>query len=144
MEMWHYWIIAGLILLIVEIFTPAFVLGSFGIGCFIAGIAAGLDLSVYWQIFIFSAGTLLIFFTIRPLFLRYLKPKGEAERTNTDALAGLKAIVIEDIDNDRSVGRVKIGGEDWRAVSADDSRIQKDLPVRVLRVDGSKVIVEKI
>ena len=144
MELWHYWVIAGLLLLIVEIFTPAFVLGSFGIGCFIASITAYLQFSIYWQIFVFCVGTLLIFFTIRPLFIKYLLPETKKEKTNVDALAGQRALVLEQINNLHGKGRVKIGGEDWRAISDDGSEIEVNAVVEIIKVDGSKVIVARV
>ncbi|MBL7052235.1 MAG: NfeD family protein, partial [Candidatus Marinimicrobia bacterium] len=43
MEIHHYWIIFGIILMIAEIFTPGFLLASFGIGAFGGSLFAYLD-----------------------------------------------------------------------------------------------------
>ena len=98
---------------------------------------------LYIQLIVFSAGTLLVFFTIRSLFMKYVFPHSEQVPTNTAALVGKTAIVLEAIDNDRGSGRVKIGGEDWRAIAADDELIEVNARVQVLKVEGAKVIVKK-
>jgi hypothetical protein len=35
LELWHLWVIAGLALFIIEIFTPGFVMGVFGVACLV-------------------------------------------------------------------------------------------------------------
>ena len=144
MEAWHYWLIAGLLLIILEIFTPGFVLASFGIGCFAAGLSASFGMSFYFQIFLFSAGTLLVFFGIRPLFKKYLLPPRVEEPTNVAALEGKSGRVTETVDNNNDSGRVKIGGEDWRAVAEDNQVYKEGETVQTIRVEGTKVFVKKV
>ncbi|TFH02308.1 MAG: NfeD family protein [Calditrichales bacterium] len=144
MSFWYYWLAAGIILIIIEIFTPGFVLASFGIGCLLAAIAAGLGLSVYFQIIAFCVGTIVVFFGIRPLYKKHLLPEADREPTNIEALRGQKARVIETIDPDKDSGRVKIGGEDWRAVCPDHLILPVGELVEVVRIEGVKAIVKKI
>ena len=69
-EAWHLWFIAGIALIIAEIFAPGFVLGCLAIGC-IGGIVAdlfGASLSV--QIIASSVLALICFLTIRPIVLK--------------------------------------------------------------------------
>jgi len=40
-------------------------------------------------------------------------------------------------------GRVKIGGEEWKAKSVNDEIIDKNSPVVILGVEGNKVLVKK-
>ncbi len=37
-EAWHIWLIVGIVLMVIEIFTPSFVAGSFGIGSILTSI----------------------------------------------------------------------------------------------------------
>ena len=46
MEIYHYWIIAGIILLIIEIFTPGFLMACLGLGALFAGLAAWNEIAV--------------------------------------------------------------------------------------------------
>ena len=144
MSLWYYWLAAGIILIIIEIFTPGFVLASFGIGCLLAAIADGLGLSIYFQIIAFCVGTIIVFFGIRPLYKKHILPEGEREPTNIEALRGQKARVLETIDPDKDTGRVKIGGEDWRAVCPDPIVFQVGELVEVVRIEGVKAIVKRI
>ena len=141
---WYYWLTLGILMIIIEIFTPGFVLASFGIGCLLAALGSFLGFNIYIQITLFCIGTLFVFFTIRPLYKKHILPEKDQEPTNVDALKGQQARVIEKIDHDQDSGRVKIGGEDWRAVAEDGSTIETGEMVKVLRIEGVKAIVRKI
>jgi membrane protein implicated in regulation of membrane protease activity len=52
--------------------------------------------------------------------------------------------VIETIQPSARAGRVKIGGEDWRAVTDDESNLEVGRKVRIKGIDGNKVVVERI
>ncbi len=144
MELWHIWIIIGVILLIVEIFTPGFVVATFGIGCLFAAIPAALEWHFLWQLLIFSVATFLSFLFVRPFYMKYLFPEEEQIPTNVDALVGQQAMVLEEINNLKNTGRVKVGGEDWKAISKDDSIIPSESKVKIVAIDGVKLIVEKL
>ena len=144
MDTWYYWLAFGIILIIIEIFTPGFVLASFGIGCLFAAFGAFLGFNIYLQILLFCLGTLIVFFAIRPLYKKHILPEKDREPTNVDALKGKQARVIEKIDHSQDSGRVKIGGEDWRAVTEDNSVIEVGEHVEVMRIDGVKAVVRKV
>jgi membrane protein implicated in regulation of membrane protease activity len=71
MEIHHYWIIFGIVLMIAEIFTPGFLLASFGIGAFGGSLFAYWDYAFKVQLFVFSIITMVVFFGIRPLYNKY-------------------------------------------------------------------------
>lgn len=86
--------------------------------------------------------TLLLIFT-RPAAAKFMNQK--IERTNVDSLIGKHAVVTETVDNLKGTGRVLISGVDWKARSGDESLIlHQDEVVKVSRVDGVKLIVNKI
>ena len=64
--------------------------------------------------------------------------------TNVNSLIGKKAIVIQDIDNLKSTGQVKIGGEIWSAQSESNDIISKDTEVEIVKIDGVKLIVRLV
>lgn len=59
--------------------------------------------------------------------------------TGTKAMIGAEADVAEDIDKE---GKVFLKGEYWKAVS--DQPVKKGARVRIIRVDGLRLIVEEI
>ncbi|MCC8088262.1 MAG: NfeD family protein [Rikenellaceae bacterium] len=143
MDIWQIWIIAAIILFIVEVLTPSFFAAGIGIGCLVAGIAAIFIPEVWAQLIIFSVGVLLGFIYIRPLVLKYLHRKDNTINTNVDALIGRTGRVSVTIDNSAGQGRVMIDGDDWKAVSAEGSIIPEGSCVEVLRVDSIILTVRK-
>ncbi len=144
MELWYLWILLGVIFLIIEIFTPGFIVGTFGLGCFVAAIPAYFQAHFWWQIFAFTVATVFLFLTIRPLYLKYLYPQQKQIPTNVDALIGQIGIVEEPIEVLSGKGRVKLKGEDWKASSQKAEHIGAGQKVRVNAVEGVTLIVEPI
>ena len=142
LETWHIWVFAGLVLWIIEIFTPGFVIGVFGTACFIVAPFAGAGVTFEIQLLIFGIATAAISLGIRPLILRHFYGGGAKIKTNVDALVGKAGLVTEAVDNELATGRARIGGEDWRAVTADDSRLEVGEKVTVKGIDGCKLVVE--
>jgi membrane protein implicated in regulation of membrane protease activity len=62
--------------------------------------------------------------------------------TNVAALVGKKAIVIKEIAP-FSFGRVKVGGEDWAAISENNATITEGKVVVVTGWEGVKLIVRE-
>jgi len=141
---WHLWVIVGILLFIAEIFTPGFVLASFGIGCLFSALAAGIGLSLKMQILGFIVGTLVAYFTVRPFFTRYCYKSSPDVKTNVDALIGKIGRVTETISLEVGTGRVLVGGDDWRAVSVENTIIPERSPVEVVRVQGTTVYVRPV
>ncbi len=90
-----------------------------------------------------AAGSLLAFFTIRPLWMRYLT-KTKDVKTNAEALIGRVGVVSEDINAQGNMGRVAIDGDDWKAVSEDGSVIESGSHVEVLKRDSIVLTVKSI
>mgnify|MGYP000396418827 CR=1 FL=1 len=142
---WQFWVVTAVVLFIVEIFTPGFFIATFGIGALCTVVAALITDNLNIQLLVFAVSTTLTYVYIRPLAKKYFFKKQPETATNVDALVGKKAKVIETIDPINSKGRIKlIGGEDWKALSNDESIIEKDAIVEITAVDGAKVIVKKI
>ena len=136
MEIWHYWIICGILLWIWEIFTPGFVVGVFGLGCFAGGLASLLGASLNWQIAAFALMSLLGFVLIRPFFLKYMDRGDKSAGIGVRALIGKQGVVVKAPEGTDEVGRVKLGGEVWRAQAVDGSELSLDQRVTVMSVEG--------
>ena len=83
---------------------------------------------------------MLLLILTRPLVR---KIQHNTEKTNYELDVGKTAVVTEDIDNEFSVGRVKLNGVNWEARSEDGAKISAGSVVTVKEVDGAKLIVSK-
>lgn len=135
------WIAAIIVFGVVEAATAGltsiwFVLGS--VAALIAAVCGG---PLWLQLVLFFAVSVAALAATRPLVTKLLK-KG-IKPTNADRVLGGVARVTERIDNDVPTGAVYIDGKTWTARSADGSAIEKDEMVRILRMEGVKLYVEK-
>ncbi|MCK4312472.1 MAG: NfeD family protein [Candidatus Cloacimonetes bacterium] len=138
MDPWLIWVAIGIICIIIEIFTPGFLFMSFGIGAIITGLVSIVLKSVPLQILVFAVITFLVFISSRKLSKKLISKS--SEETNIYALKGKKGIVVKEIPEDGR-GYVKVGGEEWSAVSEDGKKIEKDEKVTIIKVEGNKLIV---
>ncbi|MBO7160476.1 MAG: NfeD family protein [Paludibacteraceae bacterium] len=136
MELYHYWLLFAAVLVIVEIVTT-----GFGIVCFAFGTLAGAALAYFgysfnWQMMAFAAGSLLAFFIIRPLALKYITKKQQYVPMNAEALVGMQGVVTEEINPAQHTGRVAVNGDDWKAVIETDEVIPVGTNVTVIKQDS--------
>lgn len=140
---WHWWAGLALLMMIAEIFLPGFFLFCLGIGCIGASITAALGFGPAGQLLVFSAFSLVAFFTVRPLLMRHFWRKADV-RTNADALVGMRGYVSQDFDPALRLGRVQVGGDDWRAESVSESPLRMGDPVEVVRVESNTLIIKPV
>ncbi len=140
---WHWWAGLALLMMIAEIFLPGFFLFCLGIGCIGASVTAALGFGSAGQLLIFSAFSLIAFFTIRPVLMKRFWQKDHV-RTNADALVGLRGRVSQDFDAGLRLGRVQVGGDDWRAESLTDTPLRTGDMIVVIRVESNTLIVKPL
>ena len=144
MEIWHMWVIAALILVVVEIFTTGFAVICLAIGAFAAAVDAACGGGAEGQLIWFAAATLLAFVFVRPLLVKAFRKSGGRERlSGVDALKGREAVVSEHISSSDNTGRVAVDGDDWKAVSADGADIGKGEKVTIESVDSVVLTVRR-
>lgn len=144
MEVWHIWVIVALIFVIVEIFTSGFAVMCISFGCLFGAATSALDWDVKWQLLAFAVGTVLAFVTVRPLVYKFFYKKSHEVKTNADALVGRRAIVTERIEGELHPGRVKVDGDDWKAVSLDAEPVEVGDAVEITAINSVIVTVKKI
>ena len=144
MEVWHIWVIVALIFVIVEIFTSGFAVMCISFGCLFGAATSALDWDVKWQLLAFAVGTVLAFVTVRPLVYKFFYKKSREVKTNADALVGRRAIVTERIEGELHPGRVKVDGDDWKAVSLDAEPVEVGDAVEIAAINSVIVTVKKI
>lgn len=142
-----YWLIIGILLSAFEIITPGFVIICFGISALIVSLLAFLGVSnLTVQVIIFSVLSLLFTVLSRTIFKKYLMKNSNSNKiqSSLEKLIGSHGVVIESINNDISTGRVMVNSENWAARSVDNSIIEKNSKIKVIKIDGIKLIVEPV
>lgn len=144
MEVWHIWVIIALIFVIIEIFTTGFAVMCISVGCLFGAVASSMDFELKWQLLAFAAGTALAFLTIRPIVCKLLYRKTKEVKTNVDALIGRRALVTERIDGELHPGRVKVDGDDWKAISSETTSLEVGEPVEIIAINSVILTVKKL
>jgi inner membrane protein len=141
-EMWWLWMILAAILLIGEIFTAGFFLLWFSIGAAGAGVLAllGIGPSAQLIVFILSSGILFVFGRRFAERVTAKQPPG----IGADRFVGLMGVVLEEIDNIANTGKIRIGSDIWRAGGENGDVMPVDSIVKVLRIEGTRAIVQKL
>jgi len=137
-----FWLIIAVILFVIEGVTVQLVCLWFAVGSIAALIAAALGAPTWVQFLVFLLASIASLFLGRPVLMKLLATKKEA--TNADRVIGSTAVVLEEIDNVRETGRVRAMGLDWTARTQGTERIPFQEQVRVLRIEGVKLIVEPL
>jgi membrane protein implicated in regulation of membrane protease activity len=139
MSAWQIWMIIGIICIIIEIFDPAFFFLSLGAAAIITGLISLAVKSTALQIIIFAVLSFLAFLSMRKLGKKILSVT--SRDTNVYALKGKTGIVKKAIP-EHGKGYVKVGGEEWSAIEKDNKALELDTKVKVIDIDGNKLIVE--
>lgn len=135
---WIFWLVLVIVLSVIELATVNLVSIWFVASGIVAMILSFFihDQAVVTTIFILLGILLLII--SRPIVAKLRSKSGE--KTNLDRIIGAIGVVTEDILKNE-VGEVKVDGKRWSAISK--KKLEKGETVKVLKIDGVKLIVEK-
>lgn len=136
----YLWIALMVVFIVVEGLTVQLVSTWFAVGAMGALIANLCGATTGWQIAVFFIVSIICLIITKPI-VKKLTSK-HIQPTNADRCIGQEAIVIEKIDNISGKGQVKVKGAVWTARSVDGQIIDKDERVKILSIDGVKLIVE--
>lgn len=145
-QMWLLWIILAIVFIIIEGITLGLTTLWCAVGSLVAALCAFLGASLGIQIAVMITVSVLCFF----ICLRWIKPQmdkrilNQSNATNADRVIGQIAVVTKSINNIDGVGLVKVKGQDWSAKSKDDSIIKDGTKVKVLSIEGVKLVVEEV
>ena len=141
MNMTIFWLIAFILFVVGEAVTVGLVSIWFAVGSLGALLTAALGGGLWLQIVIFLLLSALSLMLLKPLSRKWMAGH-KAARTNADRVIGETALVTEDIDNALAAGQVQVDGQIWSARSAHDVVIPAGSRVKVLSIQGVKVMVE--
>jgi membrane protein implicated in regulation of membrane protease activity len=135
---WTLWLVAAAALLLLEVFTPGFLLACLAVGAVggAAGAALGLPLEV--QLALFSVFSGLSLWLLRPLLRTWFAATGA--KTNQDALIGATGRVEAAVAPGER-GYVKLDGDSW-AFEADQD-YEAGQKVRITGRNGNTVSVTR-
>lgn len=138
---WLEWVWLGIFIgaLLFEFATADMVSIWFSLGAIPSYIVALLGGNPILQIVLFFVITAVLLYFTRPVVLKYFKTN--EIKTNVDSVIGQKALCVERISED-VIGEVKLKTQIWSAVSKETIEVNEH--VRILDVEGVKLIVEKI
>ena len=142
--LWVIWLIAGLVLIVAEIFTLGFVLFWFGIGAIAAALVglAGGGIFLQSLVFILVSGGLTVM--SRTIFSRFLSRDDEHVKTGVDSLPGRVGTVSVASSGALIESAVKVYGSTWTAFPIDgETAFNIGDKVEVVEVKGSSIYVRK-
>ena len=142
-NLWLIWVIISIVCLILELTSGDCFILCFAIGAAVSAIFAGCGANLTVQIIVFAIVSVLSLLLVRPALIKKLHKPNRERLSNAEAMIGQQGRVSEAIAAG-GYGRVAIDGDDWKARSADGSAIDKDVRVRVVKMDSIILTVEPI
>lgn len=139
---WLIWMAVAAAFIIGEIFTLGFFLLWFGIGAAVAGILAIFGLGGSWQWGAFAVVSGVLFVLSRRFAERFSKKQPPG--IGADRFIDKKGVVLEEVDNIKNSGRIRMGKEEWRAESDTGEVILVGKMVEVTRLVGTHVVVKTL
>ena len=137
---WVLWIAAIVIFGIVEAATVNMVSLWFMGGALAALVADLLGAGSWIQVALFLVVSAALLAALRPFVRKFISPRKIA--TNADMAIGREAYLTETVDNIRGTGALKLDGKEWSVRSASGAVLEKEMLVRVVKMEGVKLYVE--
>lgn len=135
------WLAVLVVAALIELLTPtALVSIWFAAGALGAALLVMLQAPVWLQIAVFAVISLLALFLLRPLATRYLR--GNTVATNADRYIGCVGVAEKKITL-QEWGLVRVEGSLWSAVPYGCEEIEAGCKVKVIAIEGAKLIVAK-
>ena len=143
MDMTVVWLVAMIVLLVIEGVVPGLISIWFALGALAALVSALLHAPLWLQIVWFLAVSIAALALTRPLAKKYINAK--TQPTNADMLIGKECVVRESIDNLLGAGAVSVDGKVWTArTENDDIKVPEGSRAVVVRIEGVKLIVKPL
>ncbi|MCI6486459.1 MAG: NfeD family protein [Candidatus Limivicinus sp.] len=143
MDMTVVWLVAMIVLLVIEGVVPGLISIWFALGALAALVSALLHAPLWLQIVWFLVVSIAALALTRPLAKKYINAK--TQPTNADMLIGKECVVRESIDNVLGAGAVSVDGKVWTArTENDDIKVPEGSRAVVVRIEGVKLIVKPL
>ncbi len=140
MDMWMLLLVASIVFLILEMFTPTLFFINLAVAAAISAIFAYLGFSYLVVTFVFLIVSIVAIWFVRPILLKQINEKKQSTGLD-DKYIGKVAKVVKEVS--KTDGRVAIYGEEWQAVT-EGGNIPTGAEVKILSNDSIIFKVEKI
>lgn len=134
------WLVIFIVMLGIEIATLGLTTIWFAGGALLSTLVAAIGLPLYVQIPVFLVVSVVLLLFTRPIAQKYFNK--ERIRTNAESLVGQIAVVSENINNLKGIGKAVINGQEWTARSDDDTvELEKETKATIVAIEGVKLVL---
>ncbi len=142
LPIWQWWVILGLVLLILELFISGFLVACFGISAMLTTVVAGFGASFTIQLIVFGVLNILCLYLLRPVLQKHFM--GKEVKSCVDALIGKEIKLQEAYSSDKDFCEQKISGDIWRVRTKTGEALPAGTAVRIVERDGLTLVVEPL
>lgn len=137
------WLVAVIVFLAVELSTVTLTSIWFAAGALAAMLVAMFNGNLVIQVIAFLIVALGLMYATKPWSKKFIDTKKVS--TNADRAIGEEVRVIERVSNLDQTGKAIVHGMEWTVRTEDDNIvIEQGELVRVVRITGVKLIVERV
>lgn len=140
--MWYIWLIAAGIFFIAEMITVGFLIFWLGVSALLAMCTSFITDNLFIQTAVFVVSSCILIPFTKPLISNFVT-KDDGVKTNAFSFIDKQGVVVSTISSNEN-GQVKVKGELWSATCEENITINVGEKVKVLKIDGVKLIVEPI
>ncbi|MCL2107133.1 MAG: NfeD family protein [Oscillospiraceae bacterium] len=139
MQTWIIWLVLMLAALALETLSLQLFSIWFALGALVSLIVSLVMPEPFWpQPLLFVLVTLVSLLATRPLVRRLSRGY---QPSNADRYVGKTGLVLEEINNARGTGQVKVEGSVWSARSAAGELIPANAAIKAEAISGAKLVV---
>lgn len=139
-----WWLIVAGVLVVLEVVHRAFYATFLALGALVAAVAALAGAPFAAQIPLFAVASVAGLLAARPVLMKAMSAGHYRLVSGAAGLVGREAVVTQPVGDLRAPGRIRIQGEEWKALSSDGTPIEPGSVVMILDLQGSTFIVQKM
>ena len=140
MFLWQLWLIVGIIVLIIDFFTATMLLVNIALAFLFTSVVAYFGGNLYIQLITLGVSSAILLAFLYPFL------KSKLQQTKYDDFEskyiGTSAKVVSTVT--KKGGRITVFGEEWNAVSNNETSIEIGETVKIIAQKGLTMMVEKI
>ena len=131
---WWIWVLAGLLLLGIELASSTLHIGLFAIGAFTVAllVAFGVEMPLWAELMTFTTVSVVAIVVVRPILIRKLKL--DTKRV-VDTMVGEQAITLDEIAPS-AIGKAEMRGTTWSARNIGETVLTRGQRCVVTAIEG--------